>query len=203
MIVIVDFGAGNTRSVLFALQRIGADACLTADAAELKEANGVILPGVGAFGRAMERLKRGNLDAALVDSVSTGKPLLGICLGYQLLFSESHEHGHHVGLGLIKGDVLSFGKGVKIPHMGWNSVEYRKSSCLFEGVENGTFFYFAHSFFVRPAEHAAALAVTDYGGEFVSSVQSGNVFGVQFHPEKSAGAGRVVLENFCRLCRVS
>ena len=200
MIAIIDYGAGNVKSVMFALRRIGVEGHLTTDAAGLREAAGIILPGVGAFGRAMERLGEEELDETLRELSRDGKPLLGICLGHQLLFSESGEHGRHSGLGLIRGEVRRFGDGVKTPHMGWNRIRYRKPSALFEGIGDESFFYFAHSFTVCPIEEGVTLAVTDYGAEFASAVQHGNVYGVQFHPEKSGEAGRAVLVNFCRIC---
>ncbi len=200
MIAIVNYGAGNIKSVMFALQRLGAEAHPTASAAELAGAAGIILPGVGAFAPAMEHFRANKLDIALVELARAGKPLLGICLGHQLLFSESHEYGRHRGLGLIRGCVRRFRSGVKIPHMGWNQASYRKKSAIFEGVGDNKFFYFAHSFCVCPEEPGVTLTVTDYGSEFVSAVQYENIFGVQFHPEKSGESGLSVLMNFCRLC---
>ncbi len=203
MITIVDYGLGNLRSVHCALRRIGAESIITSDAGEVSTADGVILPGVGAFWRAMENLRELGLTEVVLEYVRNGKPLLGICLGMQLLFSESDEHGRHEGLGIIPGKVKRFveSQPLKIPHMGWNEVRQKTSSPLLTGVKDGAFFYFAHSCYVVPDESSAVIGSTDYGLTFASVVQAENVFGVQFHPERSGLDGLTILENFCKICK--
>jgi len=200
MIAVLNYGVGNVRSVLCALERIGQEALLSADPAEMESAAGVILPGVGAFRTAMESLRGTGLDRFLTSQAELGKPILGICLGLQLLFTESEEHGRHKGLGLLRGGVRRFGPGLKVPHMGWNQVAQVGRCGLFDGIEDGAFFYFAHSYYVAPEDEGVACGVTDYGGGFASAVAKGRVFGVQFHPEKSGRCGQRMLANFCRIC---
>ncbi len=200
MLVIVDYGLGNLRSVQCALRRVGQEALITSDAEKIATADGIILPGVGAFWRAMENLREAGLAKVVLETARNGKPLLGICLGMQLLFTESDEHGRHEGLGLIPGKVRRFAPGLKVPHMGWNEVKHGTPSPLFKDVADGAFFYFAHSYYVDPDDSATVIGATDYGLTFSSAVQAGNVFGVQFHPERSGPAGLAMLENFCRLC---
>jgi len=199
MIAVIDYGVGNVKSLLCALGRIAREAALTCKPGEIAAADGVILPGVGAFAAAMDSLRQSGLDAAVKDVAAAGTPLLGICLGHQVLFTESDEHGSHAGLDLIPGAVRRFPEGMTVPHMGWNEVAQRAASPLFGGIEDETFFYFAHSYYALPQDAEVTLGVTDYGGEFTSAVGSGRVFGVQFHPEKSGAAGLTMLENFCRL----
>ncbi len=185
------------------MRRIGAESAITADAGEISAADGVILPGVGAFWRAMENLRKSDLVKVVLETARNSKPLLGICLGMQMLFDESDEHGRHEGLGIIPGKVTLFAPGLKIPHMGWNEVKHGEPSPLFESVENEAFFYFAHSYYVAPDEPAAVIGSTDYGATFASAVQKDNVFGVQFHPERSGPVGLKLLENFCGLCKTN
>jgi glutamine amidotransferase len=147
----------------------------------------------------MDNLRNSRLDAVLLDVVKARGPLLGICLGHQLLFSESEEYGRHEGLDLIPGVVRRFPVGITVPHMGWNEVKQRRASPLFEGIADGAFFYFAHSYYVMPEDDTVAVGATDYEGDFASAVASGAVFGTQFHPEKSGPVGLALLENFCRL----
>jgi len=199
MIAVVDYGVGNVRSVLCALRRISRQAALTSEPRDILAADGVILPGVGAFGAAMDNLRSSRLDAVLLDVVKARRPLLGICLGHQLLFSESEEHGRHEGLGLIPGVVRRFPAGITVPHMGWNEMKQRRASPLFGGIADGAFFYFAHSYYAMPEDEAVTIGATDYEGDFASAVASGAVFGTQFHPEKSGPIGLALLENFCRL----
>ncbi len=203
MIAIIDYGLGNLRSVQCALRRVGAESAITADADEISGADGVILPGVGAFWRAMENLRKSDLVNVVLETAKNGKPLLGICLGMQMLFSESDEHGRHEGLGIIPGKVIRFTESLKIPHMGWNEVKHGTPSPLFESVKDGAFFYFAHSYYVVPNDPAVAIGVTDYGKTYASAVQKGNVFGVQFHPERSGPVGLEMLTNFYRLCKTT
>jgi glutamine amidotransferase len=202
VIAIIDYGLGNLRSVKYALDRLGVDSLLTEQAAALESAEAVILPGVGAFGEAMENLRQLKLVEP-IRRVAREKPFLGICLGMQLLFTNSQEHGLHGGLDIIPGDVVRFDPGLTVPHMGWNQVEQAHESPLFGGINDGAYFYFAHSYFVQPADSMAAIGVTEYGGKYASTVQSGQVFGTQYHPEKSGAVGLKMLENFCGLCRTT
>lgn len=200
MIAIVDFGVGNLRSVQKGLAALGHDAVITADADQIETADGIILPGVGAFGDAMVSLRRLGLLSTLRGAARSGKPLLGICLGMQLLFSVSEEHGQHVGLGIIPGHVKRFRGDFKIPQVGWNQVHWRRPCPLADGVADGEYAYFVHSFYVEPLDSSVVVGVTDYFIEFPSVVAAGHVFGMQFHPEKSAAAGLRMLSNFASLC---
>ena len=200
MTAVVDSGVANVKSVTCALRRIGEDAILTADADKIAAAERVILPGVGAFSAAMDSIRRYELENVLLQVAEAGKPILGICLGLQMFFSESEEHGTHRGLGVLPGRVRRFATGLKVPHMGWNEVSQQNASPLYEGIADRSFFYFAHSYYVEPEDTGTVVGLTDYGGEFASAVGKGNVFGVQFHPEKSGPRGLKMLANFCRLC---
>jgi glutamine amidotransferase len=199
MIAILDYGMGNLRSVQKALERVGATAVVTDDLAALDDAQGVVLPGVGAFGDAMTHLQARRFIEPVLRQVSRGTPLLGICLGMQLLFDESEEMGHHQGLGLLPGRVVRFPEGdLKVPHIGWNQL--RVTDCeLLAGIADGAYAYFVHSYYVVPGEPADVLATTEYGIAFASVVGRGTVFGAQFHPEKSQEVGLRLLENFTRL----
>lgn len=199
MIAIVDYGMGNLRSVQKAFEKVGAPAIITRDAGFIASSSGLVLPGVGAFGLCMERLKGYSLVSPIKTYIESGGPFLGICLGMQLLFEESDEFGPQTGLGVLKGRVTRFSKpGLKVPHMGWNNVKKTRDSAMFDGIGDDSFFYFVHSYYVEPTEEVAS-GVTDYGAPFVSSVEKGNVYGTQFHPEKSQKAGLRMLENFARL----
>ena len=200
MIAIIDYGLGNLKSVKYALDRLGKDSILTERAEDLRAASGVILPGVGAFEQAMANLRDKGLVEPIRAVAASGKPLIGICLGVQLLLTQSQEYGLHAGLDIIPGQVVRFAENLTVPHMGWNQVEQARPCPLFEGVADGAFFYFAHSYYLRPDSADAAAGLTDYGGRYCSMVQSGNVYGTQFHPEKSGPVGLTMLENFCRLC---
>ena len=200
MIAIVDYGIGNLRSVEKALLRVGAEARVTADPAMLDAARGIVLPGVGAFGDGMARLRARQLVDPVLHQVEKGKPLLGICLGMQLLFKESDEMGLHRGLGLLPGRVVRFPEGeLKVPHIGWNQL-WQGSPCpemaLLEGIPRGAHAYFVHSYYAAPGESGDVLAKTDYGFEFASVVGRGRIFGAQFHPEKSQDVGLRLLGNF-------
>lgn len=200
-IAIVDYGMGNLRSVEKALEHVGVRAEVTGDPDRARAADGVILPGVGAFPRAMERIRADGLDELIAERVAAGVPVLGICLGMQLIFSSSSELGGAEGLGLIEGPVERLDAGaLKVPHMGWSPVEWAKDSPLREGLADGEPFYFVHSFVPRPADDADVLGTTEHGERFACAVERDNVFGVQFHPEKSSGAGLRLLRNFAALC---
>jgi glutamine amidotransferase len=200
-IAIVDYRMGNLRSVEKGFLAAGvAGVAVTGDARSLARARGIVLPGVGAFRDAAANLTSLGLREALLERVAAGVPLLGICLGMQLLASIGLEDGEWEGLGLVPGRCERLdGSRVKVPHMGWNTVEYPRESSLFSGIEAGSAFYFVHSYHVVPEASGAAIGVTDYGGPFVSAVQSGSVFGVQFHPEKSSERGLALLRNFARI----
>ncbi len=199
MIVIVDYGVGNLRSVQKGLERVGAEAVVSDHAAVLDAAQGVILPGVGAFGDGMDNLVARRLVEPVLRQVEAGKPLLGICLGMQLLFDESEEMGQHQGLGLLPGRVVRFPEGdLKVPHIGWNQLVGIRGPVL-EGIRDESYAYFVHSYYALPQEPADVLATTEYGFDFASVVGRGKVWGVQFHPEKSQEVGLRLLENFAWL----
>lgn len=200
MIAIIDYGMGNLHSVSKAVERLGREAVVTADPAVILAADGAILPGVGAFGDAMANLRETGLDAVVKRYAETGKPLLGICLGMQLLFSESEEHGKHAGLNLLPGRVVRFQGDYKIPHMGWNELAFEQASPLFEGVEPGHV-YFVHSFHALPERSEDLLAVTDYHQPVTAIVGRGSLYGMQFHPEKSGALGMKLLEKFVGLVK--
>lgn len=200
MIGVIDYGMGNIRSVLNALAFVGADAELVADSAAAARADRLVLPGVGAFGSGMRRLDERGLTEALPELVAGGRPLLGICLGMQLLADRGSEHGEHAGLGLIPGGVDRLAAApLRIPHVGWNDVSARGATALLAGLPENPTFYFVHSYEFRPTEPGAVTGVTDYGGPVNAVVESGAVFGVQFHPEKSQKAGLMLLRNFLDL----
>ena len=203
MIAIIDYDMGNLKSVAKAFEKVGAIATVTRDPKVLADASHVVLPGVGAFKDCMRNLEAYGLIDPIARAVASGKPFLGICLGLQLLFDESNEFGVHKGLGLIPGRVVrfpsskdEFGMELKVPHMGWNEVEKAKESPLLEGVTDGAYFYFVHSYYAVPADAAVTLTRTGYGVSFTSSIAKDNVFACQFHPEKSQKAGLRVLKNF-------
>jgi glutamine amidotransferase len=201
MIAIIDYGMGNLRSVQKAIERLGYEAVVTSDPETVKRAEGVILPGVGAFGDAMDNLKQLGMIEAIKQVTEEGTPFLGICLGMQLLFSTSDEHGMHAGLDLIPGHVRRFQGDFKIPHMGWNSLTLHTPSPILEQVKNGDYVYFVHSYYVDPADRRVVIASTDYHGEVPAMVQQNNIFGIQFHPEKSSDVGMQMLKNFARLVK--
>lgn len=188
---------GNLHSVGKAVERLGHQVIVTASQAEIEAADGVILPGVGAFGDAMKQLSQTGLDKVLQDVAKRGQPLLGICLGMQLLFDESVEHGNYQGLGILPGKVVRFEEGeLKIPHIGWNKLQFKaEKDALLAGLEEG-YVYFVHSYHVLPTNRANLLAVTDYGHEVTAIVGRDNVYGMQFHPEKSSELGMALLESF-------
>jgi glutamine amidotransferase len=200
-IAIIDYGMGNLSSVLKGLETTGSQARITTAPRDVDRAAGLVLPGVGAFADAMRHLRAAGLDEAIKRSIGAGKPFLGICLGLQLLFEASEEWGVSPGLGVFPGRVLRLPPSVKVPHMGWNEVCFRRPSPLFEGLADRTRFYFVHSFYVAPADPEIVLGETDYGLRFASAVGRENVFGIQFHPEKSSTLGLRVLRNFGRLVK--
>ncbi|MEF3312746.1 imidazole glycerol phosphate synthase subunit HisH [Paenibacillus sp. GYB004] len=200
MIAIIDYGMGNLHSVSKAVERLGFEAVVTSDPEVILSASGAVLPGVGAFGDAMDNLRETGLKETVLEYAASGKPLLGICLGMQLLFAESEEHGQHNGLNLLPGKVVRFRGPYKVPHMGWNRLSFRRSSPLLEGLEEGHV-YFVHSYHVIPEETNDLLATTDYYQAVTAIVGRGNVYGMQFHPEKSSDLGMKLLERFLKLCR--
>ena len=201
-IAVVDYGMGNRRSVEKALERIGARASVSDDPARLRAAAGLVVPGVGSFPRGMENLRERGLDELLRERVASGVPVLGVCLGLQLAFESSTEHGGATGLGIIEGEVRRLEAGsLKLPHIGWNEVRFqRPSSPLVADLPAWCAFYHVHSFAPVPARDGDVLGVADYGAPFVSAVERGSFYGVQFHPEKSSAAGLRLLANFARSC---
>ncbi len=200
MIAILDYGAGNLRSVETGFARAGVCAAVTSDPDTVLQANGVVLPGVGAFTDAMRALENSGLIPAIRTYAASGRPFLGICLGMQALFAESEEGAGVKGLGLIPGTVRRLPDcGLKIPHMGWNSLKATKASPLLTELPDEPYAYFVHSYACHAAEEADVLTVTEYGVPFHSAVQRGNILGVQFHPEKSGAAGRIMLKNFLHM----
>lgn len=201
MIAIIDYDAGNLKSVEKALQYLGWECKITGDTGEIAAAEKVILPGVGAFSDAMEKLEKKHLVGAIRDVAGKGTPLLGICLGMQLLFDSSEEGTGVQGLQLLPGKIVAFPKkeGFKIPHMGWNSLEIKPGACLFRGLEAQPYVYFVHSYYLEAEESEDVAATAEYITTVHASVERGNIFGCQFHPEKSGDVGLQILKNFCEL----
>ena len=199
MIGIIDYGVGNLFSLRSSFAAIGAEAFVSGDPAELRKADRLILPGVGAFGDAAQKLRDSGLDVFVKEQAASGKPLMGICLGMQLLFEKSYEYGEHEGLGLLQGQVVGMSGRIpadlKIPHMGWNALELTKSAKL---LENGSYVYFVHSFYAENCADSIA-AITDYGIPITAAVEKDNIFGCQFHPEKSGNVGLAILKKFCEV----
>lgn len=200
MIVIVDYGAGNLMSVTNALKYIGVKSVITSEPKTLEMADGIILPGVGAFPSAMHLLKNSGLCDVIIDSAQK-KPLLGICLGMQMLFEYSEEIERCDGLGLIKGGITRIETNLKLPHIGWNSLIYKNKCVITENVPEGSYVYFVHSFCAQPQNANNVVAISDYGTDIAAIVCSDNIFGCQFHPEKSGEPGLEMLRNFCKLTR--
>ena len=201
MIAIIDYGAGNLQSVQNALDFIGCPGTVTSDPEEILSAEGAILPGVGAFGSAMEEMERKGLVDTVKIAAKSGKPFIGICAGMQLLFEESEESPGVSGLGILRGKTLLFpsDKGLKIPHMGWNSIETKKKSRLLGKLSGPTYMYFVHSYYVKADDKEIVSAFSDYGTTFDAAVEQGNLFGCQFHPEKSGAEGISILRRFAEL----
>ncbi len=202
MIAIIDYGVGNLFSLKSSLAAIGFDAIVTSDEAEIEAADHIILPGVGAYGDASEKLKTTGMGEIVKGEAAKGKPVLGICLGMQLLFDKGYEYGEYDGLGLIKGKVVSMAdvipEGYKLPQIGWNSLEFKRECALLKYIKEGDFVYFVHSYYATDCE-SAVVATTDYGAEITALVNEGNVYGAQFHPEKSGDTGLAILRAFCEL----
>jgi len=197
MITVVDYGVGNLHSVAKALEKVGAETRVTSDWKDVGKSDGVVLPGVGAFKDSMDAMHRSDLAKAIQDFIASGKPFLGVCVGLQMLFSESEEFGVSKGLGIFPGRVVRFAGGQKVPHMGWNQIKVRKDgNPLLKGVPDGERLYFVHSYYVVPEKGSIVAATTDYGVDFTCMVWEKNVFGTQFHPEKSQSAGLRIYENF-------
>jgi glutamine amidotransferase len=200
VIAIVDYGIGNLGSVAKAFRHVGALTVLSADADVLQAAEALVLPGDGAFGATMDEIRRRGLDPVLRAAVARGTPLLGICIGMQVLFEESEEHGRHRGLGFLPGRVRRFASDLVVPHMGWNGLRRVRAHPLLDGIEDGAYVYFVHSYRCEPAAEGAVLATSDYGGAFAAIVGAENVLGVQFHPEKSQAVGLRMIRNFVHGC---
>lgn len=205
MIAIVDYGVGNLFSLTSSLAFIGADAVVTGDADKIRACDKILLPGVGAFEDAAKKLRDSGLDKVILEEVSRGKPLLGICLGMQMLFDESHEYGVHKGLGLIPGKILPLANAVskeyKIPHIGWNALQFdatKEKSKLYKYVSEGDCVYFVHSYYGAECDEYVS-ATAEYGINVTASVENGNVYGTQFHPEKSGEVGLNILKAFCEI----
>ena len=195
-VAIIDYGVGNLRSVEKAFAATGCKAIVSSDESELRAAERLVLPGVGAFGACMKALNERAFDRLVYERVREGTPLLGVCVGMQLLFEESEEFGSTRGLGLLKGRVRRFENELVVPQVGWNRIRQKRPHALFEGVKDGSFCYFVHSFYCKPADDVIVVGETEYGRHYASVVAKGNVCGVQFHPEKSQDVGLRMLRNF-------
>ncbi len=202
MIAIIDYGVGNLFSIKSSFAAIGADTVIASDEATIKKADKILLPGVGAFGDAANKLSASGLDRVIKEEATLGKPLLGICLGMQLLFERSYEYGEHKGLGLIPGEIRPISdvipSGLKIPHIGWNALETKPDCKLFKNIKNGDCVYFVHSYYAKTAEENI-IASADYGARLTAAAAKNNVYGCQFHPEKSGNVGLNILKAFCEL----
>lgn len=202
MIAVVDYGVGNLYSLEQSFRAIDAEVIVTSDSRVLSSAEKILLPGVGAFGDAATKLRASGLDDVLIQEAKSGKPLMGICLGMQLLFDVGYEYGCHKGLGLISGEVRPISdvipRNLKIPHMGWNALQFTKESRLFANVKNGEYVYFVHSYYAANCSEST-VATAEYGVPLTAAVESGNVFGCQFHPEKSGNIGIEILRAFCEM----
>ncbi len=202
MLAIIDYGVGNLFSLKSSIEAIGVESIITSDADIIKQADHIILPGVGAFGDAIDKLRQTGLDKTVLECAAAGKPLLGICVGMQMLFSKDYEYGEHDGLDLIPGEVRDIREivdpSLKVPEIGWNALKITKESKLFKDVADGSYVYFVHSYSAVKCEPYIS-ALTDYSTDITASVESGNVYGTQFHPEKSGPIGLKILKNFCEL----
>ncbi len=204
MLVVVDYGMGNLRSVEKAFEAAGERPVVSSDPKRIEKASKIVLPGVGAFTQAMSELKKLKLIEPLKEKIESGTPYLGLCLGLQLLFSESEEGKRVKGLCIIEGPVKRFSHKLKVPHMGWNTLRTRQKNCpLLQGISKDAYFYFVHSYYGAPEDKSWMLASTDYGNEFCSAVWKGNIYATQFHPEKSQTQGLRMIRNFVKLKRAS
>ncbi|MDW7674749.1 MAG: imidazole glycerol phosphate synthase subunit HisH [Bacillota bacterium] len=199
MIAIIDYGMGNLRSVEKALELLGYPVEVTSDPMRVSQAKGVILPGVGAFADAMKNLTEKKLVPVIKETVAAKKPFLGICLGLQLMFTESEENGIYEGLDIFRGRVKRIPAGAKVPHMGWNQITIQKESTILTNIPSGSNFYFVHSYYVDPEDKEIITTTTEYNNIFTSICSEGNTFGIQFHPEKSSRLGLEILKNFGQL----
>ena len=198
MLTIIDYGVGNLRNVYMAFQRLGIEARVTAEEDEIRRATAVVLPGVGAFGDSIGNIRALGLEDTILGTIRDGLPFLGICVGLQLLFEVSEEMGEHRGLGVFAGRVRRFAKELTVPHMGWNQVHQKRDVPLFEGLADGSYAYFVHSYYVVPEDASVVAGTTDYGIDYTSVVARDNLYAIQFHPEKSQDVGERILANFCR-----
>lgn len=201
MITIVDYQMGNLRSVQKGIEKIGGEAVISSDPTVIADAEKLILPGVGAFGDAMAEIRKRDLARPIVDFIDSGRPFLGICLGLQLLFERGYEHGEHEGLGVLPGEVVRFElpKTMKVPHMGWNTITKKSESPILADIDDGTHFYFVHSYYVRPTDPSVIALECEYGIPFCAMVSRNNLFATQFHPEKSQADGLKLLRAFNQL----
>jgi imidazole glycerol-phosphate synthase subunit HisH len=206
MIAIIDYGMGNLRSVQKGFEKVGSEAVVTADPKVVLEAERVVLPGVGAFADCMRNLEQAGFVEPILKVIAEGRPFLGICLGLQLLFTESEEFGLHKGLDVIPGRVLRFPEGMaeageelKVPHMGWNQVSFTRRPAAFEGIDDGANVYFVHSYYVQPDDRSVVATTTSYGIDFCSAIWKDNIVATQFHPEKSQDVGLRILKNFAEM----
>lgn len=204
MVTIIDYGIGNLRSIEKAFEKVDVDVERTDDLATIAAADRLVLPGVGAFGACINEIRKRDLEAPILEAIDAGKPFLGVCVGLQLLFEIGEERGSHEGLGVLPGRVVHFhangaDASLKVPHMGWNTLQITRDVPLLDGIEDEAYVYFVHSFHAAPEEPRDVLATTTYGRDFPAMVHRNNVFGVQFHPEKSQGVGLRILKNFAHL----
>jgi glutamine amidotransferase len=201
MIAVIDYGMGNLRSVQKGFEKVGHGASVTSDPGEVARAEKIVLPGVGAFEDAMAELRRRDLIGPVLEAIHSGKPFLGICLGLQLLFETSYEHGEHAGLGVLEGEVVRFElpREYSVPHMGWNQLSIARRAPILAGIDEGTYVYFVHSYYVVPRDPVVIATTTDYPEPFCSMVWCDNLFATQFHPEKSQFDGLRILKNFAEL----
>ena len=204
MIAVIDYGVGNMFSIQSSFAKIGAEAVVTSDKKMIEQADRIMLPGVGAYADAERKLRESGLGELVKEEVKKGKPVMGICLGMQLLFEKSYEYGEHEGLGILKGEVIPMkgyiDKGLKVPHIGWNALQIEKESQLLRNCKQGEFVYFVHSYFATNCKESR-IASVEYGKALTASVERDNVFGCQFHPEKSGEVGLRILQNFCSVKR--
>ncbi|MBC7234215.1 MAG: imidazole glycerol phosphate synthase subunit HisH [Chloroflexi bacterium] len=199
MLMLIDYGVGNLRSVYMAFKRLGVEARVTSEAAEIRRAKALVLPGVGAFGDAIGNVRALGLEEPILSAVRDGVPFFGICVGMQLLFEVSEEMGEHRGLGILAGRVRRFSHGLTVPHMGWNQIHQAQAVPLWHGLPDHSYAYFVHSYYCAPEDPTLIAATTDYGIDFCSAVAQGNLYAIQFHPEKSQDVGERILRNFLKV----